>query len=342
MGFFKNLFNKDNTPDPNQQAQAEAFDRDWDSTLNRFKILIGAKDFKLDLTHPQTGAAMKPHEGLGGTFEDWQNIVSAWDQQRLLLETLLQMVGKSLNTWQFANMLVAIRKPDQALTLLKGEPPTPQDADDYSQYCAAYAYTFLYLQQADDALNWAKKAHDLTPNDSRIHTLLADAQYLTGAHDDANTIYSALMAKSDISDPASTNNVEAMYQSLFKLETGAVPSPMFAVEIGEKLSDPAQSEQFWQLTQVEFYASPYFRMQHAYHLLNQGHVDKAFAKLMALVQEMPWLREASINLNQIFKALDPDGNKIMPDFQQALRKTIADNNWTTDGMQSIKINTTIK
>ena len=47
-----------------------------------------------------------------------------------------------------------------------------------------------------------------------------------------------------------------------------------------------------------------------------------------------WPREASLNLRQDFKALDPAGS-IMPEFQAQLQDTIRKNQWTTDGMTTI-------
>ncbi len=51
-------------------------------------------------------------------------------------------------------------------------------------------------------------------------------------------------------------------------------------------------------------------MQHAYHLANSNALQHSFAKLIALVQEMPWLREASLNLINFFEHFDPSGKKL--------------------------------
>ena len=78
-------------------------------------------------------------------------------------------------------------------------------------------------------------------------------------------------------------------------------------------------------------------MHHAYHLADKGAMDRGFAKLLALVKEMPWLREPSLNLIQFFDKLDPTGQKIMPEFQAHLRQTIEKNGWTIEGMNKMTL-----
>jgi hypothetical protein len=80
-------------------------------------------------------------------------------------------------------------------------------------------------------------------------------------------------------------------------------------------------------------------MQHAYRLVAGGLAMEGFAKLAALVNEMPWLREAQINLLQLFRHLDPNGTRLLPELRQKVEQTIRDQNWTTDGMQVIQIPT---
>jgi hypothetical protein len=128
-----------------------------------------------------------------------------------------------------------------------------------------------------------------------------------------------------------------MFGRVFALETGAVPSPFFALDIAATLEDPAQAAQFWKLGEAEFYDSPRFRMHHAHDLAAKGQVREAFAKLAALVGEMPWLREAQINLLQLFRHLDPDGGTLMPELRQQVEQTIQENGWTSEGMTRLSI-----
>jgi hypothetical protein len=77
-------------------------------------------------------------------------------------------------------------------------------------------------------------------------------------------------------------------------------------------------------------------MQQAYYLTNQGKSEQGFAKLIALVQEMPWLREANLNLLQYFDRFNEAlGKEIMPEFQTQVRQRIKEQGWTTEGMTKI-------
>ena len=116
-------------------------------------------------------------------------------------------------------------------------------------------------------------------------------------------------------------------------------SPFFALEVAGSLEDPEQAAQFWKLAEAEFYDSPHFRMEHAYHLSATGQVMEAFAKLAALVGEMPWLREAQINLLQLFNHLDPGAGQLMPDLRRQVEAKIQEEGWTTDGLRMIEIPT---
>lgn len=164
-----------------------------------------------------------------------------------------------------------------------------------------------------------------------------DALRFNGRCEDAIAIYSALMATAEPSPEEVPDPIADLFKRLFALETGAVPSPFFGLDIVSSLEDPEQAARFWKLGEAEFYDSPHFRMQHAYHLAASGRTREAFAKLAALAGEMPWLREAQLNLLQLFKHLDPEGGKLMADLRQQVEQKIQAEGWTTDGMRLIEI-----
>jgi len=339
MSFLKRLFGKNDPGNrPNQTAQVDQFNQEWFAAVKRFPIVAQFNNFRFDLKHPDTGDIMQPHEGIAGTFEDWLQVESPWDRRRLLFELLLNAVGRSLKNWQLANILVAIRRPDQAISLFNQEQAPPPDSEDYADYCEAHARALQYLQRPQEAIEWAQKAHTAAKDNKTIQLRLADALIMTGECDKGHAIYSARMKDAPPSKAQTEEHVKHMFDTLFSLESGAVPSPVFAIDIGEKLSDPQQVAEFWQLAEIEFYDSPYFRMHHAYYHLNHGDIPRAMAKLLTLVQEMPWLREPSINLDLLFKKLDPTGTKMMPEFQQQLRQYIKKNGWTTEDMRALDFN----
>ncbi len=336
MQFFKGLI-RASTPQPTAEPDARAleFDETWVKTLRVFEKMVGLGTIRINLTHPRTKGPLKPHEGLNATFAEWKKIQSPWDQRVFIFDFLMNDMGfrKAMKVWQIANALTAMRGPDKALKLLQDNPQPETTSEDYAAHCAAFARAFFGLQQPVTALEWAKKAFE---HDSAAYKLIyADGLYLTGECDAADHLYTELMgeSKSDETDETIPN----MFAKLFARDTGVVPSPVVALSIAEKLANPDQAAEFWQFAEADYYDSSFFRMHHAYHLLKAGQTERALAKLVALVQEMPWLREPSINLDILFKQLDPTGSKFMPEFQAQLRQRIQENGWTTEGMNLMQV-----
>ena len=329
MGFLGNLLGRKSQM-PTENARTQQFDEEWTQVVKRFGIVTGLGAINLDLKHPKTGGVMTPHEGLGQTFREWQSVEAEYDRRAVLFDQVFQMAGAHMNRWQVANYLTAVRRPDKAAEFLAQAEASEQGTAGFQ---AASAKALLNLGRYAESLPQAQSAAANAPADTRLRTLYADALHLNGQGKNAHTIYAELMAAAPTMD-ADSDTVAPMFDSLFRLETGSVPSPVLALEIAEQMSNPAQAEEFWRLAETEFYDSAYFRMHHAYFLTNSGAADRGFAKLLALVKEMPWLREASLNLRQDFKALDPAGS-IMPEFQAQLQDTIRKNQWTTDGMTRI-------
>jgi hypothetical protein len=64
---------------------------------------------------------------------------------------------------------------------------------------------------------------------------------------------------------------------------------------------------------------------------------RAFSKLMALVQEMPWLEEATLNCMQLLTAFDPDGSRgLCPDDRQRLTKIIQERGWSISDLKPLE------
>ena len=64
---------------------------------------------------------------------------------------------------------------------------------------------------------------------------------------------------------------------------------------------------------------------------------EALSRLIAIVNEWPWLREAHLNLLQVLNHLDPGRVTLEPELRQQVEQRIRDNGWTTDGMQSLEV-----
>lgn len=328
------------TEDGSDDPLPARFDADWFRAVRRFAILsgYGVDGFEFNLRDPDTGELVAPHLGIAPYFEDWKQIHSPWDRMDLFYRVILSTRGvENFHVWALANLFTAGRRPLEALEMLEGAELTPADSEYHARHCGAFARALIPLHRPDEALQWAEAATTADPSDPRLQILLADALRLSGQSDAATAIYSALMATAEPAPDEAPDPIADVFARLFALETGAVSSPFFALDVAASLEDPAQAAEFWTLGGAEFYDSPHFRMQHAYRLVALGQGLEGFAKLAALVNEMPWLREAHVNLLQLFRHLDPEGTKLLPELRQKVEKTIADAGWTTEGLQQVQI-----
>jgi tetratricopeptide (TPR) repeat protein len=333
VSFFKNFFGKKEQINVSVSLE-QKFDADWQTAQSRFFAVTKLNVSNFNLKHPETHETMLPHEGLGGTFSDWQQIESEYDKRGVLFNQLYEMLSGAMNDWQTANYHLLDRHADVALMILEDTDELSVEDADYADYCASKAKAFINSGMYEEALDWAEKAFENAPNDNIIHTLLADTKHINGQCEEAHEIYSTLMKQIPIN---TTENINEMFHDLFARDTGIVPSPVLAFDMLEKLENSEQTRLFWQLAETEFYDSAYFRMQHAYHLAKIDKTTESFAKLHALVGEMPWLKEASLNLANYFEQFDPTGETISPEFQVALRQRIKDKGWTTEGMREIEM-----
>lgn len=331
--FGKLLGTQSRSPDP----EALQFDTEWHRAVVRFARSSGLPGFHLNLRHPKTGEIMTPHEGLEGDFDDWRARPAPMDRRRIFFLRILELAAENLPFWAFANGIVAAGHPQNALEILQKRDLPVEGAEDYAPHAGAYARVLLALGHTPEALAWAQAATGADPDDPGLQVLLADALRLSGQNEAAYAIYSGLMATAEPTSADAPDPVGAMFASLFAGESGVVRSPLFALDIADRFEDPAQAERFWQLAEAEFCDSPQFRMHHAYRLVKAGQVQAGFAKLAAVVQECAWLREAHLNLRQLFQHLDPSGAQLMPELRAQVEQAIQDNGWTTDGLAVLEI-----
>jgi tetratricopeptide (TPR) repeat protein len=313
--------------------EKDYFDKEWDAAIIRFSVQIGFTSLNITLQHPITRKPTQPHIAIPDTFNQWKKIKSLWDRRSLLFDVISDLVGQQMKNWQIANYLTVQRVPLEALDIILEDmndlqkKPQGDFGEDYIPYCLAVAKTLISLTQYQEALKWVQKAFHADPNSSQVELLLADVYFLSGHCDQANAIYQKhwSIARKYAAEP-----VVKIFSEVLSCEYGTSSSPVFAIQLGKNFSDSLESEEYWQLTEAEFYSSPYFRAHHAYHLANQGKLHQSFAKLLALVQEMPWLKEASLNLLRHFEHLDPSGNQLMPETRTKLLATIESNGWMTE------------
>ena len=311
----------------------ELFDLEWNLYVSKFRSIVGFKSLNLNLKHPKTQKITTPHECIPDTYQEWQNIKSTWDRQSLLFSVIYDLVGQYMKPWQVANYLIADRDPFQAFEILQDASSDNWD-EDFPPHCASLAKSLCSLTYYEESLKWAEKAYQAQPSNPSFETILADAYFLTDRTEEASKIYQSRIS---LVPPSPSDSISEMFLETFSIEHGVLPSPIFAIQLGQQLSDTKQSDEFWKLAEAEFYYSPYFRSHHAYYLASKGQINECLAKLITLVQEMPWLQEASLNLKYIFDYFNQKGDRIMPDFQKNLSQKILDRGWTSDGMFRLQI-----
>lgn len=315
------------------QSNIESFNTKWKESIAGFKSIVGLKSLDVDLKHPETNQPMTAYEQIPDIYKQWLEIKSPWDRKSLLFSVIYDLVGEYMKPWQVANYLIADRDPFQAFEILQDASSDNWD-EDYPPHCAALAKSLCSLTYYEESLKWAEKAYQANPSNPHFETILADAYFLTDRTEEASRIYQSRIS---LVPPSPSDSISEMFLETFSIEQGVLSSPIFAIQLGQQLSDSKQSDEFWKLAEAEFYYSPYFRSHHAYYLASKGQIKECLAKLIALVQEMPWLQEASLNLKCIFDYFNQKGDLIMPDFQESLSQQIRDRGWTSEGMFILQI-----
>jgi tetratricopeptide (TPR) repeat protein len=309
------------------------FNIEWQESISAFKSMVGFKSLNIDLRHPITNQTMTAYEQIPDIYEQWLKIRSTWDRRSLLFSVIYDLVGEYMKPWQAANYLIADRNPLEAFTILQ-EATSHNSDEDYPPYCAALSKSLCSLTYYEESLKWAKKAYEVEPSNPHFEIILADAYFLTNCKNEASKIYQSHIS---LIPPSLSDSISEMFLVTFSIKQGVILSPIFAIQFGQQLINPKQSDEFWKLAEAEFYYSPYFRSHHAYYLASKGLIKECLAKLIALVQEMPWLKEASLNLKYLFVHFNQRGERIMPDFQRKLSEKILDRGWTNDGIFILQI-----
>jgi tetratricopeptide (TPR) repeat protein len=315
------------------ENNALLFNTNWKVTIDQFKSISGLKSLSIDLKHPETNQPMTAHEQIPDIYRQWLEIKSPWDRRSLLFSVIYDLICEYMKPWQVANYLIADRNPFQAFEILQDASSDNWD-EDLPPHCAALAKSLCSLTYYEESLKWAEKAYQAEPSNPRFETILADAYFLTDRTEEASKIYQSRIS---LVPPSPSDSISEMFLETFSIEHGVLPSPIFAIQLGQQLSDTKQSDEFWKLAEAEFYYSPYFRSHHAYYLASKGQINECLAKLITLVQEMPWLQESSLNLKYIFDYFNQKGDRIMPDFQKNLSQKILDRGWTSDGMFRLQL-----
>jgi hypothetical protein len=277
------------------------------------------------------GQPMPYADALPGVFSQWLEIQSSWERRILIYrEALDHMVSEHLLLWQWAERYLEARYPNEALQGLQNAGmPTEGQAD----YCATYAKALSILGRYNEAEAIARQGLTFDSTHKRCKIQLADALHLKGETEPAHRLYNEILYQ-NITQASLGSNDTLSFEQRVGFDGNVLHSPVYAINLLDH--SPKVTQAMWQWAEDEFYWSPYFRCYHAYHLLDQGEGLRAFAKLLALIKEMPWVKEAALNTMALFEQLDPGGQKqLAATDRQWLANLISANNWSSKGMTNL-------
>lgn len=308
---------------------SELFQTEVDCSLRRYLQQPGAElnvAFRDDQGQPMPYA-----QALPGVFSQWLEIQSPWERRSLIYrEALDHMVSKNLQLWQWAERYLEARYPNEAIQeLQKSGMPAEGQAD----YCATYAKALNVLGRYNEAEAMARQGLTFDSTHKRCKIQLADALHLKGETEAGHRLYNEILYQ-HISQPGLGQDNTFSFEQRVGFDGNVLHSPVYAINLLEH--SPDATEAAWQWAEDEFYWSPYFRCHHAYHLIDQGEGLRAFAKLLALIKEMTWVKEAALNTMTLFEQLDPKGQlQLAPADRQWLANLISANRWRSEGMTSL-------
>lgn len=338
MNFLKRLFKSNkkepiniNTETIKKITQSDLFDREWESALDLFKKYVELPINNFVLKDPDTHLEIPPHVGLGGTFEDWKEIQSPWDRRCILFDCIVEYLQDKMQLWQIANYYTYTRMPSRALEGLLLEEENKPEIINNSGFTIAKVRALFSLSKVDESILLARKAVQQAPDNNDYKILLGDILHVNGDHEEAHKIYNEFIdIPNSLKDGVSLNEI---FEDFFSIKSGKAPSFIMAINFSKSLKSKDETEFFWTLIENEFYHIPYCRLEHTYFLLENGEQQRALAKILSLVNDTPWLKEAHLNALQIIEMLDPSGVSLQQ-YREPLEQRIKENNWTPENMFS--------
>lgn len=292
---------------------------EFDKACKKYSQYYYQDLISMDLKHPETQKPMMFSDSFPQEFKEWCEIQSSYDKKSVVFKALDTYFWNSLPLWKVLDRLIEDRRIDQALDIVKDYNPPENEKDDYY---LTVAKLFIIKKEYDKAEHFLKKISK--QDNKKINLMYVDFYYDTNNHKDLHRIGDRL-SKSIKYNPS--KDINKIFDELFSKVKGGFRSVYLAVIFGKSLTEIKSRKRFWELAEEEFYWSPTFRKEHAYVLIKEGEALKAFAKLLALVKEMPWDKEAALNSMEFMKSLSFEGEEKI-----WLENLIKENNWTTEGM----------
>lgn len=314
MSFFKNLFGKNTIP-----IEDKAFTIDFEDALKRY---IGVTDGKVDYEFKdKNGTIIPPSYAFKGTYNQWKEIVSAWDKRSVIFAALDEIYLSKIPVHQIIERFVMDRYPEKAL--LFADSFAKENEYNNPDFLASLSKCYFILSQFEKSIDLAQKALALDANNKKAKIAMADSLHLTNRHVEAHQMYNELLKASKLND---WKKDEINITELVDFHNDIVHSSVYAAGL---LSDGKADEITWNKVAEEFYYCPYFRSQHAFWFLKNGENLKAVAKLLTTAQEFPWFQDAVVNAKSVILQFreQMQSDDLWEDELRYLSEIIKKNNW---------------
>lgn len=316
--FLKNNKNQsENTPVDNQlQMDIERFENELFATIPRYISKPGA-EVNIRARHQETNEVIPFAIGFPEQFEPWRTVKSLADRRGIIYSLMDSQFGNQLELWQVIERFNDDRYAERALEIATGN---KQESDEQNpNFWNALARTNFILSNYREAEQNCLKAMELDSDNIRTKRIYADILHTTGSHDKAHEIYNEILTAKIPKD----KTMNLPIQDLLGFDGDIVNSPIYAISWLK--ADKNMSDATWEWANEEFYYSPHFRSQYAFHLIEKNEHMKGFVKLLSLSKEMPWFKDAIINSYSLIDQLNLTDT--MQDEKVRLKQIINRNNW---------------
>jgi len=332
MGLF-NFFKKDKEDSKPENGKnmantdAERFEKEVRAVIPRYLSVPQKEPIQFDLTDPATNKPIAFDQFYARQFEHWKTVRSRADRRGIIYSILDSVIGSQLELWQIINRFTDDRYAQRALEIAS-QNAKEKDFENPLYWTALARTNFVLIRYAEAESN-ALKALEIDPDLHQAKIILGDIYHFTHKEEKAHELYNEVL-KDKL---PKGEDLGLDLTTFLGFDGDMMFSPIYASAWLKE--DKNVTEDLWNWAGEEYYYSPHFRAQHAYHLIAQKDMMKGFVKLLTLANEMPWYKEAVLNS---YKLIDQLG--MGDDFateQEKLKALIDANQWKDEDLHSFKI-----
>jgi tetratricopeptide (TPR) repeat protein len=327
MSFLKKIFGKTGQiSEQTVNTEIERFQKEFLETVPRY-VSTPKASIDLRARHRETNEVIPFAIAFSEQFETWKTVKSLADRRGIIYSILDNSIGNQLKIWQVIERFIDDRYPEKALSIAINN-RTEEDLHS-ADYWASVAKVNFVLTNYSEAETNALKALEIEKIHKRAKIVLADIYHFTNKIKEAHEIYNSILKELLPKD----KEVDLPIVELLGFDGNILNSPIYASSWLK--ADKNMNEETWNWAGEEFYYSPHFRSQHAYHLIEKKEHLKGFVKLLNLTKEMPWFKESVINSYNLIGQLNMEDR--MQEEKIRLKSIIDKNNWTMDNLHTFMI-----